>query len=206
MDLTRPSAAILGELDGAVLTVLAGTARPLTGREISRLAGRRSHSGVLLVLTRLARHGLVDVQEAGRALLYTLNREHLATPAVELLTSMRAELFDRIRASALAWAVTPVHLSVFGSAARGDGDTESDVDLFLVRPTETDEEEAAWLEQRAELSDHVYHWSGNHAAISEMSEASLMQLRRRRPPIVAALRRDAVVLIGPPIRVLMGDV
>lgn len=205
MDLTHPSAAILRDVDGAVLAVLAGTERPLTGREISRLAGRRSHSGVLSVLTRLSRHGLVDFQEAGRALLYTLNREHLAAPAVDLLTSMRTQLFDRIRATVAGWEIAPLHLSVFGSAARGDGGIESDIDLFLVRREDIDPEDAAWLDQRAELANRVHRWSGNHAAISEVSEADLARLRRGRRPIVAALRRDAVVLVGPPIHALLRD-
>jgi predicted nucleotidyltransferase len=205
MDLAHPFTAVLGDLDGAVLAVLAGTDRPLTGREISRLAGRRSHSGVLSVLTRLSRHGLVDLQEAGRALLYTLNREHLAAPAVDLLTNMRAQLFDRIRAAVAAWAIEPLHLSVFGSAARGDGDVESDIDLFLVRRESIDPEDVAWLEQRAELSERVHQWSGNHAAISEVTERNIVRLRRERPPIVTALRRDAVVLFGPPIHTLLED-
>ncbi len=206
MDLARPSAALLRDLDVAVLAVLAGTERPLSGREISRLAGRRSHSGVLTVLTRLSTHGLVDLQEAGRALLYTLNRDHLAAPAVELLTSMRAELFDRMRTTVSTWAVEPFHLSVFGSAARGDGDVESDIDLFLVRHEQTDEDDVAWVAQRAALTGRIHRWSGNHAAIAEVSPAQLAQLRREGAPILEQLRRDAVVVAGPSVVDLLESV
>jgi predicted nucleotidyltransferase len=206
MDLARPSAAVLGDLDGAVLAVLAGTERPLTGREISRLAGRRSHSGVLSVLTRLSRHGLVDLQEAGRALLYTLNREHLAAPAVDVLTSMRTELVDRMRTTVATWGVEPLHLSVFGSAARGDGDVESDIDLFLVRREQTHEDDVAWVAQRAALVERIHRWSGNHAAIAEVSPAKLAQLRREGAPILEQLRRDAVVVAGPPVVALLESV
>jgi hypothetical protein len=58
--------------------VLAHTARPLTGREIVRLARRGSERGVRLVLHRLVDHELVSAQEAGAATLYVLNREHVA--------------------------------------------------------------------------------------------------------------------------------
>lgn len=69
----------------------------MTGREVARLVGRNSHSGVLDVLNRLAEHGLVERQEAGRAFLYKLNRDHLAAPAVEVLANMRSELLSRLR-------------------------------------------------------------------------------------------------------------
>src|SRR4051794_10747130 len=97
MDLSRPYTALCPSLDGDVLVTLAGTRRPLTGREVARLAGRRSHVGVRDVLARLVEQGLVDRQEAGSALLYTLNREHLAAPAVAVLAGMRSDLVRRLR-------------------------------------------------------------------------------------------------------------
>ena len=104
MDLTRPYAAISPSLDPGVLTVLAGTTRPLTGREIARLTGRTSHSGVMAVLDRLCNQGIVDREEAGRAFLFTLNREHLAAPVVELLADLRGFL-RRIRDAVDGWTV-----------------------------------------------------------------------------------------------------
>ncbi len=137
MNVGRPHTAVCPTLDSEVLNVLVGTTRPLTGREIARLAGRPSHSGVLDVLHRLAEHGLVERQEAGRALLFTLNREHLAASAVELLANMRHELFSRLRRAIENWEVAPSHVSLFGSAARGEGDTQSDIDLFVVSPEQS---------------------------------------------------------------------
>ena len=105
MDVARPYAALCPTLDAGVLSVLAGTTRPLTGREIARLVGRRSHSGVLDTLDRLTEHGLVDREEAGRAFLFTLNREHLAAPAVDLLAQMRGELLDRLTHLVDSWKI-----------------------------------------------------------------------------------------------------
>jgi predicted nucleotidyltransferase len=203
MDVARPYTAIGPTLDSEVLSVLAGTVRPLTGREVARLTGRTSHSGVLEVLNRLVEHGLVDRQEAGRALLYSLNREHLAAPAVDVLAGMRAELLNRIRHAIQAWEISPVSVSLFGSTARGDGSTSSDVDLFVVRPRDVAEEDAAWQAQVDELATQVERWTGNHAGIAEVGEAEIGQLRKEEPPIVAELRSDAIALAGLDIPALL---
>lgn len=203
MDLGRPHTALTTALDSAVLNVLAATTRPLTGREVARLAGRRSHAGVLEVLTRLTAHGLVDRQEAGRALLYTLNREHLAAPAVELLAGIRHELLERLRAAVAAWEIQPLHASVFGSAARGDGNVDSDVDVLVVRPAVMAEDDARWRDQLDGLAASIRRWTGNQAAIAELDQSALERLRGDEAPIAAELRADAIPISGPPIAELL---
>jgi len=204
MDLAQPNTAVCPTLDSGVLAVLAGTNRPLTGREVARLVGRKSHSGVLDVLNRLAEHGLVERQEAGRALLYTLNRDHLAAPAVQFLAGMRGELLSRLRQTVEGWDVAPVHVSLFGSAARGDGDTESDIDLFIVRPSSVSEDDSRWRAQIDRLAAGVLRWTGNHAGIAEVAEPEIDRLERDQPPILAQLRSDAIALIGPEVIELLG--
>jgi predicted nucleotidyltransferase len=204
MDLTRPYAAISSTLDPGVLTVLAGTTRPLTGREIARLVGRASHSGVLAALDRLGDQGIVDREEAGRAFLFTLNREHLAAPAVELLANLREELLHRIRSAVNGWNVKAHHLSLFGSAARGDGDVDSDIDLFVVRFAAFDSQEPVWREQLDLLSWQVERWTGNPARVVEVEERDLARLRKERPPVVDELLSDAVSLVGPEVSALLG--
>ena len=204
MDVAHPYDTICPTLDSRVLNVLGGTSRPLTGREVARLAGRSSHSGVLDVLKRLADHGLVDRVEAGRALLFTLNRDHLAAPAVDVLAGMRAELLARLRGALGSWAIQPVHASLFGSTARGYGDVDSDIDLFIVRPDRVMDDDPHWRIQADDLAGQVRRWTGNRAGISELAEEALPRLRRDEPPIVAELRADAIVLHGPPIAQLLG--
>jgi predicted nucleotidyltransferase len=203
MDVAKPYSALVSRLDGAVLTVLAGTTRPLTGREVARLAGRRGHSGVLLVLNRLTEHGLVDRQEAGRALLYTLNRDHLVAPAVLLLAGIRAELRMRIVQELEAWATPALHVSMFGSAARGDGDTGSDIDLFIVRPEYISAEDGQWRAQLDDLATHIQRWTGNHASIADVGEGELRELERAKRPILRELRKDAITLFGPAVADLL---
>jgi len=203
MNLSHPWALIRSPIDMEVLLVLRGTTRPLTGREVARLVRAGWQPAVDAVLRRLAGEGVVRLQEAGNAYLYTFNREHLGAPAIELLAGIRPEL-ERRRAEIAAWQVAPAHVSLFGSAARGDGDARSDIDVFVVRPARVAEDDPRWRAQLERLSDDVYAWTGNHAGLSEVSEADMGRLRRERPPIVAELRQDAITLAGPPPTKLLG--
>lgn len=205
MNVARPYKAVCPSLDGEVLNVLAGTTRGLTGREVALLTGRSSHSGVLAVLNRLTEHGLVDRVELNRAFLFSLNRQHLAYPAVITLVGMRVVLFGKIQQELSAWGPAPVHVSLFGSTARGDGDTQSDIDLFVVRQSGIDQEDARWREQLDELEDRVARWTGNRAAVLEISESEIERLVAEDRSIVSELRADAIVLAGSTIPVLLGE-
>lgn len=205
MDVAHPYRAVCPTLDGDVLQTLAGTTMTLTGRQVAALAGRRSHAGVLRVLNRLTEQGLVDRVELNHAFLFTLNRDHLAYPAVVTLAGMREALIDHLKAEFAAWHVPPVHASLFGSAARGDGDTQSDIDLFIVRPDDVDQEDPQWREQLSALETKVSRWTGNRAAALDFPESEVERLVAEARPIVAELRADAIALAGAPIAALFGN-
>ncbi len=196
VDVSRPYAAVCPTLDGDVLRVLAGTSLGLTGREVAVLAGRRSHSGVLNVLHRLSEHGLVTRVPLNRSYLFALNREHIAAGAVEALMNLRPELFERIRKTIAGWQIAAVHASVFGSAARGDGDTSSDIDLLVVRHTPIATDEQLWQEQVDGLREQVEAWTGNRTTIVDISEPELAALGRQQRPIISEIRTDAIALYG----------
>jgi DNA-binding transcriptional ArsR family regulator len=196
MDVSRPYGVISHPLDGSILYVLAGATEGLSGRRVAELAAK-TQEGVRKSLQRLVEAGIVEQQEAGSAILYRLNRHHLAAPAVEQLTDLRRALLRRLAGTFEAWAPPPLHASMFGSAARGDGDASSDIDLFVVRPDSVEEDDRIWREQIEQLPIDVHEWTGNHANVVEIPEAALEDLRRRRPPIVASLEADAVTLAGP---------
>jgi hypothetical protein len=201
MDVSHPEVAVTGgSLEGEVLAVLAGTTRPLTGRHVARLARRGSDRGVRLALNRLAEQGLVDTLDAPPAVLYTLNRDHIAAAVALALAGLRGALLDRLRTTIGAWAIPAAHASMFGSAARGDGDSNSDIDLFVVRPATVSPEDPGWRAQLDSLSRDVTRWTGNHAGISEVGEEELPALAANRPPVLADLERDAITLAGPDAR------
>jgi predicted nucleotidyltransferase len=205
MDLGRPYTVICPTLEGPVLDVLAHTTRPLTGREIARLASRGSERGVRLVLQRLVAQGLVNARKAGSASLYVLNREHVAAGIVESLLRLRSELIERIRGEVEGWSSQPVHVSVFGSAARADGHADSDIDLLIVRPEDLAEDDPQWREQLHRLAERIERWSGNHASLHEVTPKGLEAALRRGEPIIASLRDTSIVLAGPEIAVLLAD-
>lgn len=205
MDVSRPHGVISHRLDSTVLRVLAGTTQALTGRRVARLAGEGSQQGIWKALNRLVDEGVVEREEAGSAALYTLNRDHLAAPAIELLANLRGALLERLRRTFGDWAIKPMHASMFGSAARGDGDAGSDIDLFIVRPKGVGREDKTWRTQIDELAEAVRRWTGNSAGIAELPEAELAGLRRRRPPLLDELDADAITLAGPDVvRILRG--
>lgn len=197
MDISSPARSLAPSLHVEVLTKLAGTSLPLTGRQIHRLLeDRASHGGVRKVLTQLVSSGLVNLTEAGSANLYTLNRDHVATEAVLALVDLRGRLFDRIRDAMAAWTHPPIAAAVFGSAARGDGDGASDVDLFVVRPAKVKSDDTAWGRDLADLNASIKRWSGNAGSIIDASPAQVTSMIARREAIVSELRRDQVVLVG----------
>ncbi|MGH3031713.1 MAG: nucleotidyltransferase domain-containing protein [Gaiellaceae bacterium] len=203
MNLSSPWAPIRSLIDMEVVLVLCGTTRPLTGREVARLVRAGSQPAVNASLRRLAGEGLVRAEEAGSAYLHTFNREHLAAPSLEQLAGIRSEFERRLRAEIADWGIAPAHVSIFGSAARGDGDTRSDIDIFVVRPAGVPDNDPGWRAQLDRLSNRVHAWTGNYAALSEVSAADVRRLRRERPPVVEELCRDAISLVGPtPIELL----
>lgn len=221
MDLRAPAHAIIPTLDADVLTVLAGVTMPMTGRQISRLLEMKSHRGVGLVLERLRSQGVVDAVEAGSSYLYTLNREHVAFPAIEALTDLRGKLYALMAVVIKTWQILPVSVAVFGSAARGDGDIDSDIDILIVRPEElypnriedsevehNEGEEVYWDLWAAQLADfgaQVRRWSGNTASLIQATRAQLIAMVERDEPIVASLQRDARYLWGPKIMKTLMD-
>lgn len=203
MDLTFPAHAVVSTLDAEVLLTLAGTTLPMTGNQVRRVAGKGSLRGVQLVLQRLERHGLIDVMEAGSSNLYSLNRDHVATPAVLALVDLRGQLFRLIGDEMCKWSIQPVAAAVFGSAARGDGGLESDIDLFIIRPMKILDGDPQWETQIAALSTLIRRWSGNAASVIQATPAQVSEMLSRDEPIVESLRRDAVSLLGPNILAAM---
>ncbi|WP_158257236.1 nucleotidyltransferase family protein [Kineococcus xinjiangensis] len=184
-------------MDGPVLAVLAGTTTPLAGREVARLVSTGSRPGVQRVLKRLTAEGVVRAERRSNAVYYTGNRDHLAWPAVELLTRLRTELLHRLTTHLEHWSVRPVTAAVFGSLARGDGSAESDIDLLLVRGEGIAPERLLAWEQHVETLVATAHaWTGNPVQPYDISLAELRQHVVAGEPIVASWRREALTLTG----------
>jgi len=198
MNLSRPATVLLGRLDAAVLAVLHRSDLPLTIREVHRLGDAGSYEGVRLSLQRLAASGLLGVEERTAGTFYTLNREHLAYPAAENLLDMPARLVSQVANTIEGWKCRPLHVSLFGSMARRDGDADSDVDVLVVFDDRTYGEESLWIEAVADLGGAIRRWTGNRAAIMTMGlgEVRGMAAGKRDQPLWKALRVEAVTVYG----------
>jgi hypothetical protein len=206
MNVGAPHRAVVAGLDGDVLVLLAGTTQPMSGREVAERLGLRSHDGVRKSLERLVGQGIVLREGSRNAFMHVLNREHVGAAAVLALGGMRAELWARIRETMAGWALPAFHASAFGSAARGDGDERSDIDLFVVRPAAVAEDDPGWVDQVEALRAQVEGWTGNRAGIVEQDEQALRELvaRPRLPPVLRDIDREGIDLTGVPTRRLRG--
>ncbi len=204
MDLSHPISSIAPPLVARVLEVLAGTTRPLAGREIHRIIEAGSANGVWLALNRLEEQGIVLADRRPRATYYIANRGHLAWPAIETLARLRGQLTAQLSLEIARWTVAPLHASIFGSTARGEAVSSSDVDLLLIRPERLDQQAAeTWDEQVASLRDAVRRWTGNTCQTFVVDASRLAEHVKARDPIVRAWIDDEILLIGAPIRDLV---
>ena len=194
MDLGRPAAVALPPGTEAVLRALAGTGAALGVRELARVAGV-SANRASQVVAHLADHGLVTVEDHGAGRLCRLNRAHLATEALLALVELRGRLLGFLRDEVGSWERRAVQVSLFGSAARGDGHTGSDLDLLVVRPDRKKDEEA-WERQLYDSGERILAATGNRAAWFVTTPADLARAVQAAEPIVAQWRRDAIHLAG----------
>ena len=202
MDLSSPISSVIPGVGGVVLQILARTDQPLTGSGIAKLAeGSSSRAGVTKALQSLVASGLVECRPAGRANLYTLNREHVAAESILALAELRSATIERMKRSVDRWKIEPVGVYLFGSAARGDGGVDSDIDVLVVRHARVDED--AWIHQTMELARLVTAWTGNQCEILEYTKAELTGLARRKDRLIRSLVRDSIALTGPKFGVLV---
>jgi predicted nucleotidyltransferase/DNA-binding transcriptional ArsR family regulator len=216
MDLSDPTQAVTATLDGPVLAVLANSGRPLTVGEVASNAARGSEIGVRRSLARLVDQGIVVARQMGRNKVHELNRDHVAAPVAQILADLRLELWRRLRGSLAGWQPKPIYASVFGSAARGDGGPDSDVDILLIHPpfagelqlpnsvleTLVDlvtapmspEGEERWLAQIDALHLDVLRWTGNAAQVLDVSFHEWRH--HAEPALLDAVRSDSIVLAG----------
>lgn len=186
MDISQPIKSVIPSLDGPVLAALAATSSPITLTEVHRLAERGSLTGVRRVLLRLCRVGVVHDVPGG----FVLNRDHLAATAIEVLAGLHGELARRIGAALDEWGGEIAVAGIYGSAARRDGDDDSDIDVLVVSDSDGIDDLID------DLPSRITTWTGNRAHVVGISRLELRRLRREKEPILAAWERELVVVRG----------
>lgn len=133
------------------------------------------------------------------AVLVRLLADRLAAPALLALADLRLALLQQLRESARVLDPFPVNVTLFGSFARGDDDAASDIDLLVVRPSGTDEDDPAWADSIALWEAHARRISGNAVNQIEVGEDEVPKLMRSRLPLWKAIREEGKVLQGTPL-------
>lgn len=195
----------------------------MTVGQVAQQAARGSEIGIRRSLERLIEQGTVRATMMGRNQVHELNRDHVAAPIADLLAGLRTELWARLRNELASWRPRPLYACAFGSAARGDGDELSDIDLLLVHPPfpgdgnptrsspnllsqfaeaveravpSSSEADPAplWASQVDRLRDLVERWTGNSLQIVDLSLHEWRHPSNQQLPLLAEVRRDGLEL------------
>lgn len=194
MRLQHPFEAVTTSVDGDCLAVLARADHEFTVSRLLPLLGRtRSLTGVRNALDRLADQGVVTVRRIGNVNSYSLNRAHLIAPAIIEIATARDRLLARISSELERWRIPPVFGALFGSAARSEMNTESDIDILLIRPDDADVE--VWTDQVAHLQRLITSWTGNDTRVLTFSEQEA-QAHGTTDPVLREIAREGVAVIG----------
>ncbi|WP_375001310.1 nucleotidyltransferase domain-containing protein [Aeromicrobium sp. CTD01-1L150] len=189
MDVREPFAVVTPTLDGPVLRVLAAAAAPLTTHQVINLCATGSPAGIRKVLRRLADQGIAVEARVGKTYTYEANRDHLAWPAVEHLSTLMQRLDQHIRTAVEQWAIQPLSVELFGSAARGEAAQDSDIDILVVAPSLATDELDTWETQTSDLHDAVAQWTGNSVEVLTLTPDELVDMVAENAPAVTERRR-----------------
>lgn len=179
----------------AVLRLLHGVRVPLNASQVA-LQTRMSPPAATTALRELESMGLVRSSPVGRAWIYWLVRENIyvrqiVDTAFEAEESMPCELALALERAFSGFAVSVV---LFGSYARGDQTSESDIDVVLIA---ADKITRPALEEAADVESMRlrYEWGATISPlVYERSEAAA--LRRTSPALFAEIQRDGIVVSG----------
>lgn len=202
MDYGRPVEALIPGVQGRVLGVLARANKDLTMRGVAELADV-SPQQASVVIGKLVELGVVERREVPPASLVRLVADNLAAQAVLSIANLRRNALDRLSELASAIVPVPASLMVFGSFARGDADSESDVDVLVVRPVGLRDDDDGWTDALWVWISAATRAVGNPVNVIEAAAEEIPGLLRRRGPSVwTDIVRDGIVLVGSPLEEL----
>ncbi len=168
---------------------------------VSRLAADSSMTpnGTRGVLYDLEQTGVVEALGDGRTKLFRLQAGHPLASALECLFAAERVRFDAIL-SAIEGATKDDRIMsvwLFGSVARAEDTSRSDLDIAILVNAAPDEVERITDTVREALHEHEQR-IGFTASVVAMHTADVRDLIRQRAPLWSDLLRDAQVIKGPP--------
>jgi predicted nucleotidyltransferase len=110
------------------------------------------------------------------------------------LATLPEQLIGRLRESIAAWQEAPRLALLFGSVARREATTESDLDMLVVRRRECDPDSELWRSQLLDLQQAATALSGNDARVLEFGEEDISG--GRIEAVLEDVLREGVELFG----------
>lgn len=179
-------------IDSQVLTVLARVEQFLSVHQIQQLLPERgSLQGVRNSVERLLEQGTVRERVAGRSRAYGINREHLLADAIGSISRAKQEFLARLRDAVAAWPLRPLSVVMFGSAARNEMRSDSDIDLLFVFPDDAPDDLSHELVHQ--LVARAAAWTGNDVRPLVYSDREI-----EPASIFESILRDGVEIAGEP--------
>ena len=199
MDFAEPLQALIPGATGRVLAVLVQTSMPLSGRAIAELGGVSSAQGAR-VLQRLVELGVVQGRSAPPAILYSLARDHVAAEPLLTLGSLPAKLTERLAEKVASLEPSPACVGTYGSFARHEARTDSDIDVLVVRPKDVQQDDDDWASVVEVIRDIAGRISGNRVEILEVGQTEIPRLIVSRRPLWREIARDFLLIYGTPLQ------
>ncbi|MEQ1737472.1 MAG: nucleotidyltransferase domain-containing protein [Rhodoglobus sp.] len=189
MELSRVGSDLFGSTESQVLGALARLSDPVSGRQLTKLAGVDSNSTVQRYLAKLRRMGLVHATEIPSATLYRLNRDHVFWAAIEQVLTAPTQIEGEIAGLVQRLLGATARVAVFGSVAAGTAGADSDYDLLLIVDDQVSP--AARAEAVAALAESVEALTGNECQVVDVSESELRDLAVHNSALVQEWKKYA---------------
>ncbi|MBK8445251.1 MAG: nucleotidyltransferase domain-containing protein [Micropruina sp.] len=194
MYFAEPFGGLIPGARGAVLAALLRTGAELTGRQVHGLV-RDDFSlwSVQQALSALTELGVVETRAIGRAMVHTINENHYTVQPLRTLLDPVGALRGVVRSVVDSRVVSVI---LYGSVARGEARSDSDVDLAVIAAPDWD--------GRVELEDAVRIGIGNDCDVVVFTPDQFDRLvASQDEPVVGQILSDGVPLVGslPPVNV-----
>jgi predicted nucleotidyltransferase len=172
MDFVQPLQTIVPGARGRILGVLLEIDTELNLRTVARLA-KVSKAQASRVLGDLVALGLVTRRELVPASLFKANKDHLVMKPLLEIAHARDVFITCL--GEVASSLNLASIVVFGSFVLGKADSESDIDVVIVRADGIDPESNDWVTSFDHLAKFIVDTTGNRVDIIEVSKAECIE-------------------------------
>ena len=188
-----------------VLRFLTKVGTPFTGRELAHQVGL-SPEKTRQVLKDLQEQGIVEVQNAGRANLYRLRKESklvkdLLVPLFNSERKLPEDLAETIRKGV---SFPLVSIILFGSLARGEERSDSDIDVLVLTENDGDLREAE--KEMENIENKVIEEFGNRLSPLIWEVPEFQRRYKAEDHLLGEIMKEGLVIYGRTIaEVMAGD-